>query len=108
MKAMIILWLVSEFAALGQPVPQQDLTDIARPTTPPKTDVRTGTSTSPTVALPDKPKASGALVQAARLKNPLQLINPFAPMELGNGFDNVSRDPNSGKAQGIKLFSIKF
>jgi len=108
MKAMMILWLVSGSAALAQPVPQDHLTNIARPTTTVAGTAVRASSSAPSTGSPDRPKVSGALVQAARVKNPLQLINPLAPMDLGNGQDNVSRDPSSGKAEGIKLFSIKF
>src|SRR5947208_1042146 len=50
----------------------------------------------------------GAAVQAVRADNPLQLFNPFAPPEYGRAEANVSWDPVSGKASGLKLFSIKF
>lgn len=50
----------------------------------------------------------GALVRLSRTDKPLQLINPFAPAEYGNGYANVSRDLATGKAQGISLFSVEF
>src|SRR4051794_19744669 len=54
---------------------------------------------------PDK-QTSGALVKAAQARNPAQLINPRAPKQYGTGWDNVSFDPITGHAQGIKLFAI--
>ena len=50
---------------------------------------------------------SGALVQATRV-NPLQLINPIAPRRLGDGYNNLSYNPVTGQAQGIRLFTISF
>lgn len=59
-------------------------------------------------AAPRGPKVSGALIQATRVDNPAQLINPRAPLRYGNGYDNVSIDPVTGRAQGIKLFVVSF
>ena len=50
----------------------------------------------------------GVAILAVRADNPLQLVNPFAPAEYGRAEDNVTWDPVSGKASGLKLFSIKF
>jgi len=50
----------------------------------------------------------GAVAKANRLGNPFQLINPFAPVEAGDGFDNVTIDPETGQATGINLFGIRF
>jgi hypothetical protein len=51
---------------------------------------------------------SGLAVQAARTRNPLQLINPLAPLEHGRAEDNVVRDPISRQPSGLKLFAIQF
>lgn len=48
----------------------------------------------------------GIAVHAARSKNPLQLINPFAPKEYGSGWDNVSRDVTTGQITGLNFFSV--
>ena len=50
---------------------------------------------------------SGVVVQAVK-KNPLQLINPFAPASAGHSEANTSRDPVTGRAGGVKLFAIGF
>jgi len=50
----------------------------------------------------------GVAVQAIRTEHPLQLVNPFALPEYGSGEANVDWDPISGKASGLKIFSIKF
>jgi hypothetical protein len=50
----------------------------------------------------------GALPQTLKADNPLQMINPFAPMEYGNGYDTVVLDPQRKKASGLSIISIKF
>ncbi len=51
---------------------------------------------------------SGIGVEVAKKRNPLQLINPFAPAEYGAPEDNVVRDPINGRVTGLKLFAIRF
>ena len=51
---------------------------------------------------------SGIVVQAIKADNPLQLLNPAAPEEYGNGEDSVTREPKTGRVNGLKLFSIEF
>ena len=53
-------------------------------------------------------RLDGALVRAARKGQPWQVINPFAPKEFGDGWDNVSRDPHTGAANGVVLLSVRF
>jgi hypothetical protein len=53
-------------------------------------------------------RLDGVIPRAIRAGNPLQLINPFAPPEYGSAFDNVTVDPQSGQANGIRLLGIKF
>ena len=50
---------------------------------------------------------SGIFVQAAK-SNPLQLINPWAPTEYGNGEPNVIINPLTKGVAGLKLFQISF
>ena len=51
---------------------------------------------------------SGIAVAVVRAENPAQLLNPFAPDEYGRAEDNVVREPITGKATGLKIFSIAF
>lgn len=53
-------------------------------------------------------KFDGATVQAVKSGQPLQMINPCAPEKFGDGQANVSRDPATGRAQGLKLFVVRF
>jgi hypothetical protein len=50
----------------------------------------------------------GIAVQLFRTDNPLQLVNPFAPPEYGRAEANVSLNPVTGKATGLKLFGLRF
>lgn len=50
----------------------------------------------------------GALVRATQAGQPWQVVNPFAPKEFGDGLDNVSVEPRTGKAAGVVLLSIRF
>ena len=51
---------------------------------------------------------SGVAVQVVKTSNPLQLVNPAASPRYGAAEDNVSRDLFSGRASGLKIFSIRF
>lgn len=50
---------------------------------------------------------SGILVQSLR-NNPLQLFNPFAPTQYGDGEANTVRNLITGRAEGLKVLSIRF
>jgi len=58
----------------------------------------------------ERPKIEGALPKAfGPGRNPLQMLNPWAPARYGNWVENTSFDPNyPGKWNGIKLFEIVF
>ncbi len=51
---------------------------------------------------------SGIAVEAVKKRNPLQLINPLAPLEYGSAEDNVVRDPINGRVEGLKIFAFRF
>jgi len=51
---------------------------------------------------------SGIAVQVVKTSNPLQLFNPAAPARYGSAEDNTLRDPMTGRASGLKIFSIRF
>jgi hypothetical protein len=51
---------------------------------------------------------SGIAVQAVKTSNPLQLFNPAAPARYGAAEDNVLRNSMTGRASGLKIFSIRF
>lgn len=53
-------------------------------------------------------QVEGALPMALRVDKPYQLINPFAPEKYGDGYKNLSIDPKTKNARGIKVFSVGF
>ncbi len=53
-------------------------------------------------------KYGGFVSQVAQMEQPLQLINPLAPPEYGDGTQNLSLNPETGRAEGVTLFSIHF
>src|SRR3989442_15859723 len=50
---------------------------------------------------------SGAAVEAIKVDNPTELINPAAAAEYGMAEANVVREPGDGKISGLKIFSIE-
>jgi hypothetical protein len=61
-------------------------------------------------AVSEGAKVEGALPKAfGPGRNPLQMLNPWAPPRYGIWVENTSFDPNyPGKWKGIKLFEIIF
>jgi hypothetical protein len=103
MKLVSVLALMALTAA-AQPPPSDHPSQVAEPVTSVDLTKSGGVVARRTSA----ERTSGALAQAARAKNPLQLINPRAPKTYGDGWDNVSVDLITGQAQGIKLFTFGF
>ena len=58
----------------------------------------------------ERPAVEGVVPRAfAPGRNPLQMLNPWAPARYGTWVDSTSFDPNiPGKWKGIKLFEIIF
>ena len=50
----------------------------------------------------------GMVPMLYRAEQPLQLFNPFAAARHGNGFNNLSFNPLTGRAEGLHVFAIKF
>lgn len=58
--------------------------------------------------IPLTPTRYGGLVgQAIESGRPWQLFNPLAPPELGDGTQNLSVDPVTGRAEGLILISFQ-
>ena len=53
-------------------------------------------------------KTDGVIPRVFRTRHPLHLINPLAPSEYGSGLDNVTTDPQTGQANGIRFLGLKF
>ena len=62
----------------------------------------------PTTGQVSRVVLEGALVRATRAGQPWQVLNPAAPKEFGDGFDNVSLDPRTRQPNGVVLFSVRF
>lgn len=54
--------------------------------------------------------ADGSVVRAVRSGQPLQMINPFAPANFGDGSDMVRREPEDPeqRPRGFKLLAFQF
>lgn len=51
---------------------------------------------------------NGIAVQVFQDTSPLQLVNPLAPAEHGDGEQYVTRDSVTGKVVGLKFFAVNF
>ncbi len=104
MKAIALVTMFFATVSLAEP-PSDRPSDVSDP----KPDTAQLT-TAGRIALPAISKeraASGVLVQAVRVKNPIKLLDPRT--EKGRDpYENLSRDPMTGRAQGIKLLSFTF
>ena len=56
------------------------------------------------------PRTDGVVPRAVRSGHPLQMVNPGAPVEYGDGQDMVRRETSDPyqRPQGIKLFVVEF
>src|SRR5262245_18640775 len=102
-------WILVSFlavAANAQPIISGDLPSLG-----PKWESETSTlfrEPKPNQIVSGDLTYSGILVEAVKVDNPLQLINPAAPAAYGAAEDNVAWDPISSKPSGLKFFSIQF
>lgn len=55
-------------------------------------------------------RVDGSVTRAARSGNPLQMVNPFAPKEYGDGTDVTRHEPDDPyqRPEGLKLFAVEF
>ena len=70
-------------------------------------DARSGTITT---AVPQGSRVDGGVVRAVRSRNPLQMINPFAPKEYGSGNDVAFHEPDDAfqRPEGLRLYEVTF
>ncbi len=63
-----------------------------------------------TLARDGRVTADGSVVRAVRSGQPLQMVNPFAPANFGDGSDMVQRDPADPdqRPRGFKLLAFQF
>jgi hypothetical protein len=104
MKTIALLTTVFTVAVFGQP-PSDRPSDVSDPK--PGTAQLTTAGRAALPAVSKERAATGALVQAVRVKNPIKLLDPRT--EKGRDpNENLSLDPMTGRAQGIKLLSFTF
>jgi len=75
---------------------QHELSTAARPATEPANSIKRGRTVY-----------RGAGPQMIKLRNPLQLINPFAPMSAGSGEQNLVPRMPGDLAPGIAVVSVE-
>ena len=63
-----------------------------------------------TTSTPQGTRIDGSVTRAARSGNPLQMINPFAPKQYGDGTDVTRHEPDDAfqRPEGLKLFAVEF
>ncbi len=104
MKTIALLTMFFTAAALAEP-PSDRPSDVSDPKPGTAQLTTAGRAALPTVS--QERAVSGVLVQAVRVKNPIKLLDPRT--EKGRDpYENLSRDPITGRAQGIKILSFTF
>ena len=55
-------------------------------------------------------RVDGSVTRVVRSNNPLQMVNPFAPKEYGDGSDVTRREPEDPyqRPEGLRLFAVEF
>jgi hypothetical protein len=77
--------------------------DVGSATAPPDSRAVKSISRPAPSVRPGRVAVDGAIPKAARSKSLLQMINPLAPKEYGDGTEVVARHPITGEAQGVTL-----
>lgn len=99
--------LIVSLVVVGGSLRAQDFTARQRHALPPQ---------KAPIVIP-APPVDGAVQKAARTGNPLQMLNPFAPREYGNGSECVYHDQDdyfqdhynhAVRPKGIRLFSFRW
>ena len=88
----------------AEPAKKQEGTE-ARLTTPP---TQKATAATTTATARETRNAPAVIEPKVRVRNPLQLINPFAPAKYGEGIDRVVYDPITGEPRGVTLFGLRW
>ena len=63
-----------------------------------------------TTSVPQGSRVDGSVVRTVRSRNPLQMINPFAPKEYGDGTDVTFHEPDDAfqRPEGLRLYAVEF
>ena len=67
-------------------------------------------SRSITTTVPQGTRIDGSVARTVRSQNALQMINPFAPKEYGDGTDVTFHEPDDAfqRPEGLRLFAVEF
>lgn len=97
--------VVGTAAAQNQPLRDNFRSQLA---TEGKDNKSTTRIEKPNQIITQKRTYSGIAVQAVKARNPLQLINPFAPAEYGSGGQNLvpGRDEITGRPTGLSILTV--
>src|SRR3974377_1587022 len=104
----ILLGVMAVVSAANAEPPRTEGTLQASGTQPAKKRESLAPATRPNEIIKENVSYSGIAGQVTKPGNPLQLLNPAAPARYGSAEDNTLRDPITGKASGLKIFSIRF
>ena len=63
-----------------------------------------------TTTTPQGTRIDGSVTRTIRSRNPLQMVNPFAPKEYGDGADVTRHEPEDPfqRPEGLRLFAVEF
>ena len=106
-STLCLVLSICSFAALGAETNRVDLEATLPPAPPPKTPLLYQSS-QPLKTRRWNFTYNGVLPQIRKASNPLQLINPFAPMSYGDGYANVTREPYRQRIDGWVLLRIGY
>ena len=102
MALMTVILTAAAVAAAGDP-PTKDKFQVKKKSS--RVNERQAASNE---AVRKSVSLDGVAVQCTKADRPVQLVNPLAPAQYGNGEQNVVRDPVDGKVRGLKFFSVRF
>lgn len=81
---------------------------VFNPSPPKAPTLMTPSLQAPAKATAPKVEVGGAVPDVTYSREPWQMVSPLAPREYGDGSQNVVRNWQTGRAEGVVLFSFSF
>ncbi len=81
---------------------------VFNPPPPKAPTLMTPSLQAPAKATAPKVEVGGAVPDVIYSRKPWQMVSPLAPREYGDGSQNVVRNWQTGRAEGVALFSFSF
>jgi hypothetical protein len=106
--AVVSLFAATALLAAPPKTKSTDPVNDAQLYAPGQTSVLTVKKPTPNQIAGHKVVYSGIAVQVIKTKNPINLVNPWAPAEYGTGDCNLERDTITAKPVGFRFLSISF